>query len=109
MHQQSFIDTTWHTNMFVEFVKYVVILLGANLACFSLIRFLNHERFYSAMSMGGFGIATALQEAALLGDPWSPWRLPLLLVANACGLRYMYFSMREIEHGPKDSPRRREQ
>jgi hypothetical protein len=96
----DFLDNTYQSSTFIETMRWIGIILAANLAIWSLVRFLQHERFWSAISMGSLGLLACLQEIESLGEPFYPWRLPLLLLATVAGLRYMYYSADEIKRGP---------
>lgn len=97
----DFLDNTYPSSTFIETLRWIGIIMAANLAIWSLVRFLQHERFWSAIAMGSLGLLASLQEIESLGEPFYPWRLPLLLLATAAGLRYMYYSLEQIKEGPK--------
>lgn len=92
---------TYPTNALVETVRWLTIGTGGTLFLWCTIRYLQHERFWSAVSLGAFALLAVLQVLATLGEPYIPWRLILLLLATLAGCRYMYYSVEEIKQGPR--------
>lgn len=77
-------------NAFIDAVRYMTLIVGFWVFCAALHRLLNHRLFWSAWNGIALGIFTSVQELTVLGEPFYPWRLFLLVVMNvSCGI-YLY-------------------
>jgi hypothetical protein len=83
-------DYALEPNAGIEALRYIVFLTGVLVFCASLVRWLQHNRPWQAFSFMALGIFTSVQELTVLGEPFYPWRLFLLIVMTACALVSMY-------------------
>jgi hypothetical protein len=91
---------TLPSNPFIDFLRVVAVLLGGFLFLISMVRWLQHERYWSAIMGMSLGLLAAAQELQQIGHDFIPWRLPVLLLGCGAGVRYMYFGLDEIRKGP---------
>lgn len=89
----AWLSYTLPANGFIDFLRVVTVVLGVNLALFSLVRLVQRKRRWSSVAFMVFGFVTALQEAQQMGERFLPWRLPLLLLGTLAGLRYMSYAV----------------
>lgn len=74
----------------IDVVRYIAGLFGFLVFCMGLVRFMQHILVFSAVGFMAVGLMTAAQQFEALGQPFLPWRLPLLLTANVCGAVHLY-------------------
>lgn len=80
-------------NAFIDAARYLTLLLGFWVFCASLHRFLTHALHETAVAGMALGIFTSVQELTILGQPFHPWRLPLLIVMNVAIAVHLYRSV----------------
>lgn len=90
MLSMEILDGTIASNGLINFCRYMVAFLGVIHLIFAVVRFLNHQAFWTAIAFMATGLLTALQQIEALGDPLVPWRLPLYAFMNVAGIIYLY-------------------
>ncbi len=86
----SLLDYSLPPNDLIDFVRYVVGLLGVFLFCVAIVQWLRKLAFWSPLGFCSVGLVTAFQSIEGLEQEFYPWRLPLLLVAVVAGLVHLY-------------------
>ena len=89
-------DYALEPNAFIEAIRYIVFLTGVVVFCAGLVRWLQHVMPWQAGAFISLGVFTSVQELTVLGEPFYPWRLSLLVVMNVCALMAMYRERRRV-------------
>lgn len=86
----TFFDYGIEPNALIEAIRYATFLIGVVVLLAGMVRWLQHVRSWQAWGYITLGLFTSVQELTVVGEPFYPWRLMLLLVMNVCALVTMY-------------------
>lgn len=84
------LEFTLDPHPLIDLFRYLVGLLGIFCFCVSLAQWLAHRVFWLGFAFMASGLLTALQQWEALGEPFRPWRLPLLVIVNVCAIVHLY-------------------
>lgn len=80
-------------NALIEAARYVMFLGGFVLFCAGLHQLLTKVAFWDAILAMSLGLFTSVQELTVLGQPFYPWRLTLLIVMCVSCWMHLYRSV----------------
>ena len=86
----SVFDYVYPATLTVDSIRYLLLLYGAAVFCLAVVRLLQHACIWTCLLGLSLGLLTTVQELEAIGDPFYPWRLPLLIVANVTASVVLY-------------------
>lgn len=84
------LEFTLDPHPLIDLFRYLVGLLGIFTFCAALAQWLAHRTQWAGLAFMAAGLLTAMQQWESLGEPFRPWRLPLLVIVNIGAIVHLY-------------------